>query len=347
MKKLKKLILNPKNTIHDAIKNLQESEKQIILVVNNNKFIGTINDGDIRRGILRGLSLKDSIQKIINRNPIVCSLSVPTKKLTDIMIKNNINSIPIIDNNKKLLDLKFRYEKDSESKKQISNLMVIMAGGKGKRLMPYTKFLPKSLMKVSGKPIIEHIINRAIFNGYNSFILSVNYLGTLIKKEIGNGKSLNAKIRYIKENKKLGTAGSLSLMKKIIKKDFIVTNGDVITDINYCDLLNFHIKNNSAATMAIKSYEIKNPYGEIKTIGNEIVDYFEKPIYRSFINTGVYAFHPKVLKLLKYNEEISIIQLFKKIKQKKIKVLAYPLHEKWLDVGTPENYSSAEKFVND
>lgn len=347
MKKLKKLILNPKNTIHDAIKNLQESEKQIVLVVKNNKFIGTINDGDIRRGILKGISLKASIDKIINRNPIVCNLSVSTKKLTDIMIKNNINSIPIIDNNKKLLDLKFRYEKDLEGKKQILNLMVIMAGGRGKRLMPYTKFSPKSLLKVSGKPIVEHIINRAKFNGYNSFILSINHLGTLIKKEIGNGKSLNAKIRYIKENKKLGTAGSLSLMKKILKKDFIVTNGDVITDINYSDLLNFHIENNSAATMAIRSYEIKNPYGEIKTIGNEIIDYFEKPIYRSYINTGVYAFHPKILKLLKYNKEISMIQLFKKIKQKKLKVLAYPIHEKWLDVGTPENYFSAEKFVND
>ena len=133
-------------------------------------------------------------------------------------------------------------------------------------------------------------------------------------------------------------------MKNILKKNFIVTNGDVITDINYDDLLEFHIKNNSVATMAIRSYEIRNPYGEIKTLGNEIIDYFEKPIYKSYINTGVYAFHPKILKLLKYNKEISMIQLFKTIKQKKLKVLAYPIHERWIDVGTPENYFSAKKI---
>tara|TARA_B100001063_G_C16775568_1_gene564992 strand:+ start:4371 stop:5414 length:1044 start_codon:yes stop_codon:yes gene_type:complete len=347
MKNFKKLTLKINNTIQQAIKNLDESGMKIVLVTKNNKFIGTITDGDIRRGILQGISLKASIQKILNKNAIVCDPSVSIKELNSIMITNDVNSIPIIDKNKKIVDLKFLFEEKPINKNQISNSMVIMVGGKGKRLMPYTKFLPKTLLKVAGKPIIVHIIDRAKLNGYNNFILSINHLGTLIKKEIGNGRILNTKIKYIKEKRKLGTAGSLSLMKKILKKNFIVTNGDVITDINYNDLLKFHIKNNSAATMAIRSYEIKNPYGEIKTIGNEIIDYFEKPIYRSYINTGVYAFHPKILKLLNYNKEISMIQLFKKIKQKKLKVLAYPIHERWIDVGTPEHYFSAKKFIDD
>ena len=316
MKNFKKLILTPKNTIQDAVKNLDRSGMKIVLVTKNNKFIGTITDGDIRRGILQGISLKASIQKILNKNAIVCDSSVSIKELTNTMITNDINSIPIIDKNKRLIDLKFLFEDKPINKNKVLNSMVIMVGGKGKRLMPYTKFLPKTLLKVAGKPIIEHIIDRAKLNGYNDFILSINHLGTLIKKVIGNGKSLNAKIRYVKENKKLGTAGSLSLMKKILNKNFIVTNGDVITDINYNDLLKFHIKNKSVATMAIRSYEIRNPYGEIKTIGNEITDYFEKPIYKSYINTGVYAFHPKILKFLKYNKEISMMQLFKKLNKK-------------------------------
>jgi len=344
MKNFKKLILKPHNTIQDAVKNLDKSGMKIILVLKNNKFYGTVTDGDIRRGLLHGFSLNTPIEKILNKKAITCKSSVSLKELKNIMIANDINSIPIIDKNKKIKDLKFLFEDKPIDKNLVSNTMVIMAGGKGKRLLPYTKFLPKALLKVSGKPIIKHIIDRAKLDGYKNFVLSINHLGKLIKREIGNGKSLNVKIRYVKENKRLGTAGSLSLMKNILKKNFIVTNGDVITDINYNNLLDFHIKNNSTATMAIRSYEIINPYGEIKTKGNEIIDYFEKPIYKSYINTGIYAFHPKILKLLKYNKEISMMQLFEMIRKKKLKVFAYPIHERWIDVGTPENYFSAKEI---
>jgi dTDP-glucose pyrophosphorylase len=346
MKNLKELILGTDNTMQDAIKNLENSRMKIVLVEKNKKFVGIVTDGDIRRGILQGFSQKTPIKKILNKKAIVCNSSYSQEELKNIMIKNGINSIPIVNKNKKIIDVKFLFENEIE-KNHITNYMVIMAGGKGERLMPLTKYLPKTLLKVSGKPIAQHIIQRAKNNGYGNFIISINHLGRLIKKKIGNGKSLSVKIKYIKENKKLGTAGSLSLMKKILKNNFVVTNGDVITNINYNDLLKFHIENNAIATMAIRSYEIKNPFGEIRTIGNEIVDYFEKPVYKSYVNTGIYAFHPRILKLMKYNKEISMIQLFKKIKQKKFKVLAYPIHERWIDIGTPENFFSAEKFVNE
>jgi hypothetical protein len=342
----KKLTLKINNTMQDAIENLEKYRMKIVLVEKNNKFIGIVTDGDIRRGMLQGFSLKTPIEKFLNKKALTSDTFASTKELKNIMVKNCINSIPIVNKNKKILGVKFLFENKNKNINinQISNFIVIMVGGKGKRLMPLTKYLPKTLLKVSGKPIIKHIITRAKNNGYNNFIISINHLGKLIKKEIGNGKLLNVKIKYIKENKKLGTAGSLSLMKKILKKNFIVTNGDIITDINYNDLLNFHIKNNSIATMAIRSYEMQNPYGEIKTSGNEIIDYFEKPVYKSYINTGVYAFHPKILKLLKYNQEISMMQLFKIIKQKKLKVLAFPIHEKWIDIGTPENYFFAKNL---
>lgn len=347
MKNIKKVILNYKCTIQDAIRNLDNSGMKIVVVVKKNRFIGTVTDGDVRRGILHGFSLKSSIEKIVNKNAIVCDSKVSEKELNNIMLSNDINSIPILDKKRKVINLKFLIKSNPVNKNLVSNFMVIMAGGKGRRLMPYTKFVPKTLLKVSGKPIVKHIIERAKFSGYNNFIISINHLGSLIKKEIGNGKTLATNIQYIKESKKLGTAGSLSLMKKILRKNFIVTNGDVITDINYNDLLNFHIKNNSDATMAIRPYEIKNPYGEIKTAGNEIINYFEKPIHKSYINTGIYVFQPKILKLLKYNKECSMMQLFKKIKSKKLKVLAYPIHERWIDIGTPEHYFSAGKFIDD
>lgn len=347
MKNLKELILETDNTMQDAIKNLENSRMKVVLVEKNKKFVGIVTDGDIRRGILQGFSQKTAIKKILNKKAIVCNSSYSQEELKNIMIKNGINSIPIVNKNKKIIDVKFLFENEIKKKNHIANYMVIMAGGKGKRLMPLTKYLPKTLLKVSGKPIIKHIIQRAKNNGYGNFIISINHLGKLIKKKIGNGKSLDVKIKYIKENKKLGTAGSLSLMKKILKNNFVVTNGDVITNINYNDLLKFHIENNSIATMAIRPYEIKNPFGEIQTIGNEIVGYSEKPVYKSYINAGIYAFHPKILKLIKYNEEISMIELFKKIKQKRFKVVAYPIHERWIDIGTPENFFSAKKFIDE
>jgi NDP-sugar pyrophosphorylase family protein len=222
-----------------------------------------------------------------------------------------------------------------------------MVGGMGTRLMPYTKFVPKTLLKISGKPIIVHILDRLQQNGFNNIYLSINHLGKLIKKTIKHNNLNKLNIQFVVEKKKLDTAGSLSLIKKKLKKDFIVTNGDVITNINYDDLLKFHLKFKADATMAVKKYEFKNPYGEIKIKNYHILDFIEKPIYNTFVNAGVYVFHPKILKLLKYNEKISMHDLFKKIKLYKLKVLAYPIHENWIDIGTPETYLSANKIVNE
>jgi CBS domain-containing protein len=173
MKNLKELILGTDNTMQDAIKNLENSRMKIVLVEKNKKFVGIVTDGDIRRGILQGFSQKTPIKKILNKKAIVCNSSYSQEELKNIMIKNGINSIPIVNKNKKIIDVKFLFENEIE-KNHITNYMVIMAGGKGERLMPLTKYLPKTLLKVSGKPIAQHIIQRAKNNGYGNFIISIN-----------------------------------------------------------------------------------------------------------------------------------------------------------------------------
>lgn len=339
----KKCVLPISSKIDDVIKNLNKTQLQIVVIEKNQSLYGTITDGDIRRGILKGLSLKSPINKIINKKPITANITISDKRLKEIMISHGIKSIPIVNNKKRIVDVKFLIKDSLDDKKK---QFVIMAGGKGKRLLPYTKLVPKPLLKVSGKPIIKHIIYKATKYNYKDFIISINHYGHLIKKTLGNGNSSKCQIKYVNEKKKLGTAGSLSLMKKILKGNFIVCNGDVISDINYDDLMEFHKNNSADATMVIRAYEVKNPYGEIKIQGSKIIRYLEKPSYHTFINAGVYVLNSKILGLLKYNHQCSMMDLFKKIEDKKFNVLVYPIHEDWIDIGTPENYSMAKKNIN-
>ena len=173
---------------------------------------------------------------------------------------------------------------------------MILASGFGKRIRPLTLNCPKPLLKFGDKPILEHIVLKAKSEGFNKFIFSINYLGHKINNFFSNGEDWNVKIKYIKENKPLGTAGSLSLLNPKPKKPFIVCNGDIVSDIRFENLLNFHKKNKSIATMAVKPHELQNPYGVVKVNGNTITNLKEKPISKSYINTGVYAFNPSVLK---------------------------------------------------
>jgi len=332
----KKTLLDENSPVRAAIQCLNKSTLQIILVVNKKKkLIGTITDGNIRRGMLSGLNINSSIKKIINRKPYTVSKSLSKSAINKLMNMRQIHQIPIIDKRKNILGLyvwnQFGF---LETKK---NLVIVMAGGKGTRMMPYTENSPKPLLPFGNKPILEHILLKAKSEGFNQFIFSINYLGYMINNFFGNGSSWSVKIKYIKEKLPLGTAGSLSLLNPKPKIPFIVYNGDVISEIRLSDLLNFHIRNNSIATMVVKPYELRNPYGVVKINGNEIVGLKEKPISKSYINTGVYAFDPLVLKYFYKNKYLDMNTLFQNLIKKSKRVLAYPAYETWLDVGRPKD----------
>ena len=335
--KWKGTLLSLNATIEDVLKNLNKTGLRISLIINEKQeFQGTVTDGDIRKALVEGVDQKTSIQKIINRNAFIVSPEIKPEIVLQLMIKNKVQQIPVVNEVKKISGLYLWDEVISQ--KKITNTMVIMAGGKGTRLGKYTKNCPKPLLPVNGKPMLEQIIERAKLQGFERFVISINYLGQMIEDYFGNGEKWNIKIDYIKEDQPLGTAGALSLLSPKPEHPFIVSNCDIVTDIHYGELLDFHYNHKADATMAVRMHEWKNPYGVVVTKGIDIIDFEEKPIIRSNINAGVYVLEPSVIDDIEKDKNFDMPNLFEKLKKKNQKTIVYPVHEPWLDVGRPEDY---------
>ena len=253
-------IIKENSTLKDVIKNISDNLLKISLVVDSNKsLIGTIVDGDIRRALINGMTLKSKISNIYNKSPIVALAQDNNAYILSLMIKYKVYQIPIVDEKNIVVGL--RLWDEIQSPLRLNYTMIIMAGGKGIRLKPHTTHCPKSMVKVLNKPILEHIINRAKSNGFSDFIIAVNHLGHIIEEYFKDGKNFDVKINYLKEKIFLGTAGALSLLKNKLKEPFVVTNGDVLTDIDYSKIIEFHKKNNAKATIAVRLHDIQHPFG--------------------------------------------------------------------------------------
>jgi dTDP-glucose pyrophosphorylase len=340
----KRALLSSAGSIEDAIKVLIDSSLKIVLVTDPTlKLMGTITDGDIRRGLLRGLTLSSSISEVTNLKPIVVPKTFPREVVKKMMSANRIFQIPIVDENLKLVGLHVWDEQRTTAPRD--NVMVIMAGGRGTRLLPKTEKTPKPMLLLGGKPILEHIINRAKAAGIVEFVLAIHHLGELIEEYFGTGQTLGVNISYIKEKSPLGTAGALGLIDPKPTKPFIVANGDVITDIRFGDILEFHSQNNAMATMAVQAHELENPFGVVQTKGISITAYEEKPIIRSLVNAGVYVLNPSALEFLEKDAACSMPTLFEILRAESLHTIAFPLHENWLDLGSPSDLAKATEEI--
>ena len=325
------------STIFDAVSNLDRSKLKIVLVVDDiGVFQGTVCDGDIRRGMLNGIDLNSNITEIINYNALVLPPNVGPDQVQQLMTANNIQQVPIIDDDGLVVGAHFW--DDFIKPVSVSNLMVIMAGGLGRRMQPFTESCPKPMLPVAGKPMLEHIINRAKSQGFNRFVISIFHLGDMIKEYFGYGENLGVVIEYIEEETPLGTAGALALLDKELDKPFVLTNGDVITNIRYDEMLHFHNDVSATATMAVRVHEIQNPFGVVVLEGAKILGFNEKPIYRDHINAGVYVFEPSVLGFLR-GQHCDMPQLFAELISASNRIIAYPIHESWIDIGRPDDYN--------
>lgn len=339
-------ILPPDATIQQTIRNLNEVAIQIVLVVDENgELEGTVSDGDIRRGLLKGMELSAPIRDIVKNNPLVAPPGLERDLVMQLMAANKVRQIPVVDECNAVIGLHLWDEIMAPRVRE--NVMVIMAGGMGTRLRPHTETCPKPMLPVAGKPMLEHIIERAKLEGFRRFILAVHYLGHMIEDHFGDGTRLGVKIDYLREQAPLGTAGALSLLDSLSDLPFVVTNGDVITDIRYGGLLDFHDRQGAAATMAVRQYEWQHPFGVVQMKGVEIVGFEEKPITRTHINAGVYALNPSALTLLKRSEHCDMPTLFERLRKDCRRTIAYPMHEPWLDVGRPNDLAAAANAVND
>ena len=341
----KKCILNINSSIQEAINNLNKTGFQINLIVDDKKnFIGTLTDGDLRQAILNKINLNSSIKKFINFHPITANEKTTNSVLVSIMQKNGILHIPII-KNKKIINLKIFRDLIPINNNFYKNLVLIMAGGQGQRLRPLTNSTPKPMLEINNKPVIETLILNISRQGFKNVLISVNYLADKIKNYFKNGKKFGINISYINEKNPLGTAGALSLInKKFLKESVIITNGDLITNIKFDELLRFHNFHKPLMTVVVKPRDTKHSYGVIDLEGIQVKNFTEKPITRVYYNTGIYVLDKRIiLKLKKFKkyDMPDIVYLIKEKFKNKKNIIAYPLHEEWIDIGDMNDLKTA------
>ena len=337
-----KLILTKNTTVSEIIELLDVIGIGILPVVDNkNKLIGIITDGDLRRGIL----YKKPIGDIINHNPITIDVSTNENEIIYLLKKINIRYIPIVDKNNKLIDI-FSLEDRQLNLK--SNLVFILAGGLGSRLGELTKNTPKPMLNIHEKPILQTQIEMFREQGFVNFIISLNYKSEIIKEYFGNGKELGVNIQYVEEDKRLGTAGPISLAENLLKKPFIVINGDILCTLNFSKALYTHISKNADATMCIKEQTQQIQYGVIKLNNDDsIKNIDEKPITTYYINSGIYIFNPSIINFIPKNKYFDMNLLFDiLINNNNIKTNTFKIDDYWIDIGHKEDYLLAnQQFI--
>ena len=331
-----KHFISPEHTIKSVIKKMSTLNKNnyCLVVGKRQNILGTVTDGDIRRGLLKNYSLNEKVEKIYRKRPVVTRKTLSRNEIKNILNKKDIIFLPLINKKNKILDV--YDDKKIDEVISINCQMLIMAGGKGLRLRPLTNKIPKPLLLVNKKPIIEHIITIAKNQGIVDFYISINYLGHKIKKYLGNGSKLGIKITYLEEKKPLGTAGSINLIKKF-NRPIIVTNSDIISKVDFKEMISAHKKNRSHLTMVAKVFYEKDNYGRIVASGNIVKKVIEKLEQNILINAGIYLIDPKIKKIIKNSKYLDMTDLINRALKEKLKINVFPIHEKWLDYGLNKN----------
>src|SRR3990167_3294337 len=344
MKNWREICLNKTDSIQKAIEIIDQGSLQIALVITeDNQLLGTITDGDIRRALLKHISLNDSVSKIMNANPISITINEDKNKILSVMEKNKLLHIPLIDDNNMLVGLETLQQ--LIQKKQYDNPVFLMAGGFGSRLRPMTEDTPKPMLRLGNQPILENIIKSFIEYGFKNFYISVHYLAEKIINYFGDGSAWGIKINYIHENKPLGTAGALSLLPKDLPNlQIIMMNSDILTKVNFEHLLNFHEEaSNNCATMCVRRYDFQVPYGVVEANADTIISIKEKPIHNFFVNAGIYVLQPEIVQDFQLEQYCDMPALLNTLIDKEKTVSMFPIHEYWLDIGQSEDFCKAEK----
>lgn len=330
----------PQISIRKALEIIDQGAMKIALVVDaEDRLIGTLSDGDIRRGLLKGLGMEDSIDSIYNHQPTVCQLNDPKEKVIQTAVSKRIYQIPIVDEKGRVVKLA---EIDHLIKKEkLPNPVVIMAGGMGKRLLPLTEHTPKPMLKVGGRPILETQITRLQQLGFSDIWIAINYKGDQIKEYFGDGRPMGVRIRYIEENQRMGTAGALGILEEIPLHPVLVMNGDILTNVNFENLIDFHHRAKAEATMCIREYGLEVPYGVVRLNQNNIIAIEEKPVQQFYVNAGIYVLNPSVIASLEPGSAIDMTQIFEKLVQQKKETVSFPIREFWMDIGKLEDYNRA------
>ncbi|MDP3871347.1 MAG: nucleotidyltransferase family protein [Methyloversatilis sp.] len=341
MKHWKKIVIKPDTSLRDAIACIDGSGLQLALALDEaGRLVGTLSDGDVRRAILRGCDLSAPVSEVMNRCPITAPEHASHAELLALMRRKVLHHVPMVNHEKQVVDLATLDTLTGVA--ELPNWVVLMAGGLGTRLRPLTESCPKPMLQVGGKPILESILESFAEQGFRKIFLSVNYLADAISDYFGNGSRHGVEIHYLHEDKRLGTAGALSLLPEQPNDPIVVMNGDLLTRVRFDHMLRFHEERDAAATMAVREYDFQVPYGVVRMDGADIVSIDEKPVHRFFVNAGIYTLSPEALSHVAGNTFFDMPTLFEKLLDSGRRTSAYPLREYWLDVGRLEELERAQ-----
>jgi dTDP-glucose pyrophosphorylase len=332
MKSLSDILITPADTILTALQIIEAGSVQIALVVDpERKLLGTVTDGDVRRGILRGVKLDEPVARVMNANPVVTRHADGSDEALRTMRRLEIHQLPVVNADGQVVGL----ERLDDLIRPLSSdtWVVLMAGGIGARLLPLTEVTPKPLLPVGGKPLIETIIGNFIDQGYHRFFLSVNYKADMFKDHFGDGSALGVRIDYLHEQTALGTAGALGLLPERPTEPIIVMNGDLLTSVDFSHLLRFHRDHGGAATMCVRDYSFQVPYGVVNIDGHRLAGIVEKPVQSFFVSAGIYVLNPDVLDLIPRQGSFDMPQLFEAATAAGHDTLVFPIREYWMDIG--------------
>lgn len=347
--KLEPLCIMPNRTIREAMVRLNENSEGIVLVVDDaNRLLDTITDGDLRRAILSGSDLDSTLATLASRRggslypeAITVREHVPLHEIHALMAEQQLRQVPIVDAEGHVVDLVVASE-FTTNPVELPISALIMAGGRGSRLRPLTDDLPKPLLPVGGKPIMEHTIERLGAAGVRTVLVSTHYRAEAFREHFGTGAEFGVQMDYVEENQPLGTAGALRLMEPP-KEPVLVINGDVLTQINYRAMLAFHQENRAAMTVGVASYDLEVPYGVVTLEGVQIKGVVEKPTIHQFINAGVYLLEPDAVEMIPAAGRFDMTDLIETLLKAGRAVVSFPISEYWLDIGQHGDYAKAQE----
>lgn len=330
-------------TIKDAMEQLNGlSGKGIYVVDNEDKVCGSITDGDIRRALLRGSAINDNVKSAMQENFIFGREDFNDLQKKDLLLKHDIQSFPVLDDSKKLMDI---YSTDNDENYDDIHV-VLMAGGMGTRLGKITEHIPKPMVEVAGKPMLERIIKKINDQGFSKFFISINYKAEIIENHFKDGSEFNCSISYLKEDVRLGTAGPLSLLPKNIKTPIIVMNGDLLTQVDLGQLLKFHTEHKSTVTMGVRGHEIQVPFGVVDIVDGVVKSFVEKPTYNVNVNAGIYIIDPDVLPNIPANQYYDMSTLLNSLLDQNKTIACFPIIEGWIDVGRESDLIDARELYS-
>lgn len=337
---LDKLVIAEASSIREAMQAIDSNGREVVLVRDEaGRVVGLISDGDVRRALLSGLTMESSIAKVMTRNFFTVGPEYDRASTLDVMKARMFQHVPVLDSEKKLIAIHFLNDLIGATPKP--NIAVVMAGGMGTRLQPVAGNVPKPMVEIAGRPMLERLVLHLVGHGIKKIYLAVNHMAKVIEGHFGDGERFGCHIEYLREPKPLGTGGALTLLPEHPKHPILLLNGDLVTRADISAMLESHERSGCVATMAIGPYETRIPFGAVTERDGHLVTIEEKPVISFLVNRGIYVLEPSTLEHIPKDENFPITDLFEKLLDAKKKVGVFNFEDSWIDVGIPDDLRRA------